>query len=68
MTTQNPQSMRELDSRSSDGIQVRLLWCQSTDRVFVSVNNNRTGEVFSVRVPEGERALNVFDHPYAYAE
>lgn len=67
MTAETLTSMRELDSRTSDGIHVRLLWCQSSDRVFVSVNDNKTGEVFSVQVPQGERALQVFDHPYAFA-
>ena len=67
MTPELLTSMRELDSRASDGIQVWLLWCQDNDRVFVAVNDHKTGEAFSVEVPEGERALHVFDHPYAYA-
>ena len=66
MTADTTTSLRELDSRTSDGILVRLLWCQSSDRVFVSVDDNRTGEAFSLQVPEGERPLQVFDHPYAY--
>ncbi len=68
MTAETLTSMRELDSRTSEGIHVRLLWCQYSGRVFVAVNDQRTGDVFSVAVPEGERALQVFDHPYAYAE
>ena len=60
-------SVRELHSRTTDGIVVRLLWCERNNRVFVSVNDNKTGTSFSVDVPEGERALRVFDHPYAYA-
>jgi hypothetical protein len=35
--------------------------------VFVAVNDHRTGDAFSVEVPENQRALQVFDHPYAYA-
>jgi hypothetical protein len=35
--------------------------------VFVAVNDHKTGDAFSVEVPEGERALQVFDPPYAYA-
>jgi hypothetical protein len=67
MTAETFASMRELHSRTTDGILVRLLWSEHDNRVFVSVNDNRTGEAFSVEVPEGERALQVFDHPYAYA-
>ncbi len=67
MTPELLTSMRELDSRASDGIQVWLLWGQDNDRVFVAVNDHKTGEAFSVEVLEGERALHVFDHPYAYA-
>jgi hypothetical protein len=59
--------MRELHSRTSDGILVRLLWCEHNNRVFVAVNDNKTGETFSLEVPAGQRALHVFDHPYAYA-
>jgi len=67
MTAEMLTSMRELHSRITDGIHVRLLWCQGSGRVFVAVNDHRTGEAFSLEVPEGERALHVFDHPYAYA-
>ena len=67
MAPQTLISMRELDSRTCDGIYVRLLWCQSSNRVLVAVNDNKTGEAFWVQVPEGERARQVFDHPYAYA-
>ncbi len=67
MTPELPTPIRELDSRTSDGVQVRLLWCPANDRVFVAVNDHKTGEAFSVEVPEGERARQVFDHPDAYA-
>ena len=67
MSPETLTSVRELHSRTTDGIVVRLLWCERNNRVFVSVNDNKTGTSFSVDVPEGERALRVFDHPYAYA-
>jgi hypothetical protein len=35
--------------------------------VFVAVNDEKTGETFSVEVPDGERPLHVFDHPFVYA-
>ena len=58
---------RELDRRTGDGIDVRLLWCQNGDQVTVAVTDTNTGEAFEVPVREGERALEVFHHPYAYA-
>ena len=67
MTTETLTSLRELHSRTADGILVRLLWCQDDNRVFVDVNDHRTGETFSVEVPDGEKALHVFAHPFAYA-
>ena len=58
---------RELDHRSNDRIDVRLLWRPSDDRVIVTVADGKTGDRFTVDVPEGESALDVFRHPFAYA-
>jgi len=58
---------RELDSRTSDGIQVRLLWHTADGHVSVAVSDTKTGEAFELRVRDGERPLDVFHHPYAYA-
>jgi hypothetical protein len=60
-------TMRELHSRDNHGIQVDLLWCERDRRVEVAVTDTKTGAAFSVPVREGERALDVFHHPYAYA-
>jgi hypothetical protein len=35
--------------------------------VTVAVTDTKTGEAFELPVLEGERALEVFHHPYAYA-
>jgi hypothetical protein len=35
--------------------------------VSVAVNDTKTGEAFELPVLEGEPALEVFHHPYAYA-
>jgi hypothetical protein len=59
-------SMRELHHRITDGIQVRL-WCKSDDRLFVAVNDFKSGEAFSLEVAGGQRPLDVFHHPFAYA-
>ncbi len=67
MTAQAATTIRELDSRSVDGIHVTLVWCELERRVSVSVTDTRNGEAFSLPVREGERALDVFHHPYAYA-
>ena len=59
---------RELAHRRTDGLDVRLLWDPDTDRVTVSLADSRTGEGFEVPVAPGERALDVFNHPFAYAD
>lgn len=67
MTHTNQTSLRELDSRVNDGIHVQLLWSSADGQVSVAVNDTRTGQSFFVDVPDGERSLDVFNHPFAYA-
>ena len=67
MTAEALRSMREVHSRTSDGIHVRMLWSQDDGRVVVSVDDTKTGQAFSVEVPRHARALEVFHHPFAYA-
>jgi len=67
MTSTTSTLMRELDHRSSNGIDVRLMWSESDGRVHVAVTDNKTGEAFTVEVREGESAAKVFQHPFAYA-
>jgi hypothetical protein len=57
---------RELDSRSSDGLEVRLLWNSETSRLSVSVFDYKSGDDFEVEV-SGREAMDAFRHPYAYA-
>ncbi len=61
------QTARELDSRTSDGIHVRLLWHPMDGHVSVAVHDTKTGDAFEVPVGAGERARDVYHHPYAYA-
>jgi len=67
MTTHTNPTLRELDHRVSDGIDVRLLWRPEDDRALVAVSDARTGESFTVEVRPDQRPLDVFHHPYAYA-
>jgi hypothetical protein len=59
--------LHELDRRSADGIEVALLWRRHDDGVVVTVADAKSGCAFELEVSDGERALDVFHHPYAYA-
>ncbi|HEU5363256.1 MAG TPA: hypothetical protein VFU56_07915 [Gaiellaceae bacterium] len=59
-------SLRELDRRSGDGVDVTLLWSERTGAIFVCVDDDRTGTGFHFGV-DGANALDAFRHPYAYA-
>jgi hypothetical protein len=67
MTSHATSHLKELDSRVSDGIEVRLLWHPEDDRALVAVSDAKTGESFTLEVRADQRALDVFHHPYAYA-
>jgi len=67
MTVQIPTSMRELHSRVSEGVHIRLLWCEGDGRLAVAVTDTRSCEAFSIELRDGEDALDVFHHPFAYA-
>jgi hypothetical protein len=57
---------RELASRESDGLRVRLLWHPQDDALTVSVDDSRTGQRFELDV-ERNRGLHAFYHPFACA-
>ena len=65
-STTSDKAIRELDRRTSDGIDVRLLWNSVTDQVVVAVHDARTDASFELQVAAGD-ALFAFHHPYAYA-
>ena len=67
MTARLAHTTQELESRSNDGIDVRLLWSEYNNRVLVSVADAKTGDGFAIEVREGERAMDVFHHPFAFA-
>ena len=65
--TSTTSNVRELAHRRNDGLDIRLLWDPAADRVTVALQDGKTGEGFEVEVGPGERALDVFHHPFAYA-
>jgi len=56
---------RELDRRTSDRIEVALMWDARDDRVWIELVDGRTGELVRFDV-EAADALDAFHHPYAY--
>ena len=56
----------ELASRTSGGIEVTLLWIRRSDELTVCVRDLQTGTYFELQAPR-DKALDVFQHPYAYA-
>ena len=58
--------MTELAHRTSNGLDVSLLWSRHTGRLLVTVNDMHTEESFSLDAPS-HRALDVYRHPFAYA-
>jgi hypothetical protein len=58
-------TLRELDRRKGDGIDVSLLWDPRTKGVSVAVTETRQGGSFAFEVQPGD-ALEAFWHPYAY--
>src|ERR1700742_1912682 len=60
-------TFRDLAHRRNDGIDVTMFWDSATDRVTVAVNDAKGGDAFEISVLPGERAMDVFHHPFAYA-
>ena len=57
---------KELAYRESNGIAVTLFWHSGTNRLSVVVHDWRNGDWFELKAQAGN-ALDVFEHPYAYA-
>ena len=66
MTATNNQTTRELAFRSGGGIDVTLLWNAETGGLTVTAFDSGTGELLELPA-EREHALDVFNHPFAYA-
>jgi hypothetical protein len=57
---------RELCSRTSDGIEVALLWTPGIEQLRVAVVDLRSNRSFDLPV-QARHAMQVFHHPFAYA-
>jgi hypothetical protein len=66
MTTSAATERRELAHRTSDGIAVTLLWTESTNAVTIAVIDSHSAAELEFEI-DGSRALDAFNHPYAYA-
>jgi hypothetical protein len=62
-----PTDARELDYRTADGVEVALLWHTGRNFLSVVVSDARIGETFELVLDDGDNAMDVFHHPYAYA-
>jgi hypothetical protein len=58
---------RELAHRTSDGIEVTLLWGKPSTQVTIAVFDTRSHEALEFEI-DGSAALDAFNHPYAYAQ
>ena len=56
-----------LAERKNAGVQVTLLWAEDTDTVAVLVRDDGNDDQFELSVEPGANALQIFEHPYAYA-
>jgi hypothetical protein len=63
--SQTPSVRQELAYRATDGIDVFLLWCPADDSLAVVVIDVNA-DAFELAVTAAE-ALDVFNHPFAYA-
>jgi hypothetical protein len=66
MTTIADNSVRELDHRTNDGIDVWLLWNSQSGGVMIAVEDGRLGESLRFEIDPAD-AVAAFQHPFAYA-
>ena len=66
MTVMEIGTTRELAYRSSAGIDVALRWDAESDELTVTAFDSSTSELLELPAAR-EHALDVFNHPYAYA-
>jgi hypothetical protein len=59
-------SLKELDFRANDGLEVALLWQADDECLVVEVVDTKVGDAFRLEIAASE-AFDAFHHPYAYA-
>lgn len=64
--TKTRERTRELAYRESNGLHVTLFWREADNGLVVIVVDERAGTAFSIE-PDPDKALEVFNHPFAYA-
>ena len=57
--------MTELAHRRNHDFDIALYWNTKSDELFVVVEDIAAGDRFSIEAPRA-RALDVFNHPFAY--
>ena len=67
MNTTSTSDIRELDRRSSDGLEITLLWHAPTNRVLVAVTDERHDVSIEIEI-DPSHARDAFLHPFAYAQ
>jgi hypothetical protein len=58
---------RELSRRANGGIEVVLLWCETTGHLTVCVTDEQDGAYYELH-PPAHLALDAFNHPYSYVD
>jgi hypothetical protein len=58
-------SLRELDHRESNGIEISLLWQADDNSVYLAVTDHHQQDQFIERVDPAV-ARDAFEHPYSY--
>ena len=61
------ETIAELAYRESHGITISLQWSRRSNRLRVVVEDSQRGESFTLPA-RPDNALEVFHHPYAYAQ
>lgn len=59
-------SYTELDSRRNDGHTVQLLWDPESNETSIRIEEHNPHRIIQFQVL-GEKALQAFNHPYAFA-
>src|SRR3954462_15433455 len=58
--TMTAMTTRELNHRTIDGLDIRMLWDPGSNLITITVNDSRTGESFEVEVGPGVRPMGLY--------